>query len=292
MQLVINGLIAGSLAALIAVGLAVVYGVLGAFNLALGQMALIGGYATWWLHQSLGWSLVAAIAGGLAIGSVVSWLVFEVCIAPFYKRHPFLPLVTTIALSMILDGMILLLFQERPRKIISVASESIRIGNAYINTDQIMLILLTLSLLVSFAYLLHNTTVGRRIRAVTQQESAAMSLGIPAPQLHRMVFILSGIAAAAGGIYLGIDTSLSPTLAFSITIAAYAAVIAGGKGNIWGAIACAYIIAFAERLLISIEWSDGVFLPAGYQKTVALLFIIMLLLLKPEGLFISRLRTA
>ena len=98
MQLLINGLIAGSLAALLAGGLALVYGVLGVFNLALGQMALIAGYSTWWLHQVIGFPLAVSIIGGLLIGAVISWLCFEIFINPFYKRHRFLPIVTTISL--------------------------------------------------------------------------------------------------------------------------------------------------------------------------------------------------
>ena len=109
-QLLVNGLIAGSLAALIAGGLALVYGVLGIFNLALGQMVLVGGYAAWWLHQSVGLRLPVSIVGGLLIGGVLTWVIFEIFIAPFYKRHRFLPIVTTIALSMILDALILLFF--------------------------------------------------------------------------------------------------------------------------------------------------------------------------------------
>ena len=108
MQLLANALIAGSLAALIAGGLSLVYGTLGVFNLALGQMVLIGGYSTWWLHQQMNLPLAISILGGLTISMLLSWLTFTIFVEPFYKRHRFLPLVTTIALSMILDGVILL----------------------------------------------------------------------------------------------------------------------------------------------------------------------------------------
>src|SRR3989344_3630302 len=110
MQLLVNALIAGSLAALMAGGLALVYGVLGVFNLALGQLALIGGYFTWWFHQQAHLPLPLSILLGMVVGGLVSWASFELAIAPFYRRHRFLPLVTTIALSMILDSLILLVF--------------------------------------------------------------------------------------------------------------------------------------------------------------------------------------
>lgn len=291
-QLIANALIAGSLAALIAGGLALVYGVLGVFNLALGQMALIGGYCTWWLHQMIGLPLSISILGGILISAAVSWLCFEIFINPFYKRHRFLPLVTTIALSMILDGLILLLFREKPRSILPGLKDTFELFGARIAMVQIILILLTVLLMIVLAYVLHSTAFGRRIRAVVQHDHAAVSLGIRAPVLHRFLFVMSGVLAGLGGIYLGIDQNLTPVFAFPITIKAYAAIIAGGKGNVWGAIACAYIIAFLEQIAIGIHWFGLFYVSAGYQQSVALIFIILFLLYKPEGMFAVRQRSA
>jgi len=292
MQLLVNGLIAGSLAALIAGGLALVYGVLGVFNLALGQMVLIGGYATWWLHQSIGLPLLPSIIGGLVIGALLSWFTFVVFIKPFYKRHRFLPLVTTIALSMILDGIILLSFETKPRSILPGIKDTFEILGARIAMVQVVMIGLTVVLMCILAYVLHSTPFGRRIRAVVQNDHAAISLGIPAPRLHLILFIMSGILAACAGIYIGIDSNLTPTIAFSLTIKAYAAIIAGGKGNIWGAILCAYLIAILEQLVVGVHWFGLFYVPAGYQQTVALLFIIVFLIFKPAGLLSSGSRQA
>ncbi|MBI3336895.1 branched-chain amino acid ABC transporter permease [Candidatus Peregrinibacteria bacterium] len=291
-QLLINGLIAGSLAALIAGGLALVYGVLGIFNLALGQMVLLGGYAVWWLHQSVGLTLPVSIVGGLLMAGGLTWVTFEVFIAPFYKRHRFLPLVTTIALGMILDAAMLLFFEARPRSILSNGKNIMDIGGVRLSVEQVYLVVLTVLLLCVFAYVLHSTPFGRRIRAVVQHSHAAMSLGIRASVLHRVIFILSGVLAACGGIFIGIDQNLTPVLAFPITIKAYAAIIAGGKGNFWGAIVCAYLIALLEQLVIGIEWFGRFYIPAGYQQSVALLFIIVFLLCRPSGLFSFKNRTA
>jgi branched-subunit amino acid ABC-type transport system permease component len=110
--------------------------------------------------------------------------------------------------------------------------------------------------------------------------------------LHRAIFILSGLLAVCGGIFIGIDQNLTPVLAFPITIKAYAAIIAGGKGNFWGAIVCAYLIALLEQLVIGVHWFGAFYVPAGYQQTVALIFIIFFLLLKPAGLFSTASRSA
>lgn len=292
MQLLINALIAGSLAALIACGLALVYGVLGVFNMALGQLVLFCGLSTWWFVQVLGLPLMLSVLLGLLCGAALTVLTFEVFVRPFYKHHRFLPLVTTIAWSMMLDGLILLIFGERPKSILSGAKSLLHIGSAVISVEQCVLIAVTLIVLCGFAWVFHATSLGRKLRAVVQHESAARSLGINSAVLHRVIFIVSGIFAGAGGIFIGIDQNLSPTFAFPLTIKAYAAIIAGGKGNIWGAILCAYLIALLEQVLVGVHWFGAFYVPAGYQQTVALLFIIVILLLKPAGLFRSAARTA
>lgn len=292
MQLLVNALIGGSLAALLAGGLSLVYGVLGVFNLALGQLALVGGYATWWLHQVAGLPLLVSILGGVLVGAAVTALTFEVAVGPFYRRHRFLPIVTTIAWSMILDALILLVFQEYPRTILGTNKLFFDLLGAQISVQHIVLIVATILFLCLVAWTLHRTTLGRKIRATVQHPEAARSLGIPSHILHRVVFLGSGILAALGGIFIGIDQNLSPVLAFPFTIKAYAAVIAGGRDNLWGAILAAYVIAFLEQFLIGIHWFGRYYVPAGYQSTVALVFIIGVLLLRPVGLFATRSRLA
>ena len=292
MQLIVNALIAGSLAALIAGGLSLVYGVMNIFNLALGQMVLMGGYGAWWFQSTLGWPLLPSILGGFAFGAFVSWITFQVAVAPFYKRHRQLPLVTTIAFGMILDAFILLFFEERPRRILSGAERVLSVAGARMSIEQIILVMATILLLAFFAYILHGTSLGRKIRAVVQHDSAAMSLGIRAPTLDLLLFISSGLLAAAGGIFIGIDQNLSPVLAFPLMIKAYAAVIAGGRGNLWGTIVVAYLIALLEQLVVGVHWFGRFYISAGFQSSVALFFIIAFLLFRPMGIFSTQSRTA
>lgn len=290
MQLLVNAAITGSFAALMAAGLSLVYGVLGVFNMALGQIALVGGYVTWWL-VSLSVPLPAAIIGGLVSAAAVTAISFEIAVSPFYQRHRFLPLVTTIALSMILDGGIQMLFHEDPKTIMAGSRSLIHLGSAVISVNQITLIALTGCFLLLLIWALLGTTLGRRIRATVQHPAAAESLGINAPLLHRAVFILSGVLAACAGIFQGIDLNLTPVLGFPITIKAYAALIAGGKDSLKGAVLCAYLIALLEQLAVGVPWF-GFYISAGYQSTVALAVIIIVLIWKPTGLFGSVTRRA
>jgi branched-chain amino acid transport system permease protein len=106
-----------------------------------------------------------------------------------------------------------------------------------------------------------------------------------------LVFLLSGVLAGCAGIFQGIDLNLTPTLGFAITIKAYAALIAAGKSSLGGTILCAYGIALLEQIAVGIPWF-GFYIPSGYQGTVALIVIILILLIRPQGLFGSRLRTS
>ncbi len=272
-----------------AAGLSLVYGVLGVFNMALGQIALTGGYVTWWLVVHA-FPLPIAMLGGLIAAALVTWFSFEISVAPFYQRHRFLPLVTTIALSMVLDGSILMLFHEDPKSIIA-GRGLLHFGSTVIAVEQVILIALTFLFLAVLTWALLGTPLGRRVRATVQHPAAAQSLGINAALLHRGIFILSGVLAGCAGIFQVIDLNLTPVLGFSITIKAYAALIAGGKESLKGTIFCAYMIALLEQLAIGVPWFGG-YISAGYQATVALLIIIVMLVCKPEGLFGSVTRRA
>lgn len=291
MQLIVNGLIAGSFAALLACGLALVYGMLGIFNFSLGQLALFTGYSVWWLHRGLDLPLVVSIPGGLLIGALLTYILFELTVGPFYKRDKRLPIVTTIAASMVLDGLLLIIFQEYPRSIIGSAKRFLEFGSVRFSVEQMIIVSGTFVFLALLAWFLARSSMGRQVRASVQHPQAAESLGINSKILHRAVFVFSGVLAGLGGIYLGIDQNLTPTLGFSITIKAYAALIAGGKTSLKGTILCAYFIALLEQFAVGVPFF-GFYIPAGYQGTVALVIIIVFLLMKPEGLFGSKLRTA
>lgn len=289
MQLLINGLIAGSLGALVAGGLALVYGYLGAFNFALGQFALIGGYITWWLSAQHGLPLFISVPAALLSVGILSLVTFEVAVKPYMRFHRYLPLLTTIAVSMMLDASILLLFGEAPKEIIDT-KHPLAIGLT-LHWEQVVLVAATVLVIVGISFMLHATRIGRQIRSSVQHQQAAQSLGISSSILTRILFVSSGVLAALGGIFLGVDQVLTPTLGFPITIKAYAAVIAGGRHHFAGPVICAFLIGFLEQFAVGLPWWGGEYISAGYKAVVALCVIILFLLIRPSGLFGPRTRS-
>jgi branched-subunit amino acid ABC-type transport system permease component len=161
-----------------------------------------------------------------------------------------------------------------------------------VSLEQLALILIAFVIISTTAWILHATPFGRKIRATVSHPDAARSLGISSSFLHRVIFFGSGLLAGFGGVYMGIDQNVSLTLAFPITIKAYAALIAGGKDNLWGTILCAYGIAMLEQCAVGTPWWFGTYISPSYQSIVALLIIIAILIIKPSGLFSTRARTA
>ncbi len=222
---------------------------------------------------------------------MLSWLTFDVFMAPFVKHHQWLPLVTTIALSMMLDGAILLIFGEQPHAIAPELQHMLTLGTVHISLAQCTLVIGTLCILGTWAYIYTSTAFGRQLRATAQAQEVAMSLGIQSHTLQRLLVIISGVLACLGGVFIGIDQNLTPTLAFHLTIKAYAAVIAGGLGNMWGTVVCAFAIALIEQLAVGTPWWFGHYISSSYQSIVSLVVIILFLLWKPQGIFATVTRT-
>lgn len=192
---------------------------------------------------------------------------------------------------MILDGLLILCFDEQPRSIVSGIGGSLHLGSAILSVQQLVLILVTVLFLLFVAWMLNSTRIGRAIRATVEHPHAAESLGISTFTLHRVLFIVSGFLAGLAGIYQAMDQNITPVLGFTITIKAYAALIMGGMGSIRGTILCAYLIALLEQLAVGVPFF-GTYIPAGYQGAVALLVIILMLLVRPQGIFGQLLRRA
>jgi branched-chain amino acid transport system permease protein len=141
------------------------------------------------------------------------------------------------------------------------------------------------------AFVVHGTGLGRRIRALAENTRASQSLGINARRINLGVFVCSTLLAAYAGILVGYETNLQPTMGNAYTIKAFAAMILGGLGNIWGTVIGSFLLGLVENLAIGLDFG-GYSLPAGYKDAFAFLIILVVLLIRPQGLFGVRGRSA
>jgi branched-subunit amino acid ABC-type transport system permease component len=291
-QLLVNALITGSIYALASSGLALAYGILRILNFAHGPMMMVGAYTFFFASVQLGFGVLTSALLTIVLTIIFAAVVLRVFILPFTRYSFMLTLVTTLALSNILEAMISMGFGVNVKSFpLAGGISSIEIWGMYITPVQILIITSAIVLLSSLAFVIHSTSIGRKIRAISEHPHAAESLGIAQKAVSYKVFIIGTLLAAYAGVLVGYETNLQPTMGNAYTIKAFAAMILGGLGNVWGAVIGSYIIGLIENLSIGLDFGPYS-IPAGYKDAFAFVIILLMLLFKPQGLFGKIKRTA
>lgn len=284
-QLLVNSLITGSIYALASSGLALSYGLLRILNFAHGHIMMVGAYTFLFFHVQEEMSFLTASIFSALFTVTLGAVALAGFISPFLRASSLLPLITTIALGTILESIISIAFGVNVRSFPSSGTvESIEWHGIFITPLQIFIILSALAILGTLGFIVHKTSLGRKVRAIAEYQPAAESLGISSTVVMYGVFILSTLLGAYAGVLVGYETNIQPTMGGSYSIKAFAAMVLGGLGNIWGTVAGAFILGLVENLSIGIDlW--GYSLPAGYKDAFAFLIILGVLLFRPQGLF-------
>lgn len=291
-QLLVNALITGSIYALASSGLALVYGLMHVLNFAHGHLMMTGAYIFYFGVVLAGWSIIPAAFFTFFAIVALALFAYRFFVLPFTRFNFFLSFVTTLALGTLLESVVSILYGVNVKSLpLDSAAESFEIYGVYITPIQIVIIVSALVFLSILAFIVHFTSVGRKIRSLSQVPHAAEGLGVSKHRVSYFVFILGTLLAAYAGIMVGYETNLQPTMGSSYTIKAFAAMILGGLGNIWGTIFGSYILGLIENLSIGLDFG-GYSIPAGYKDAFAFLIILLVLLFRPQGLFARAGRSA
>lgn len=291
-QLLVNALIAGSIYALASSGLSLTYGLLKILNFAHGHMMMVGVYIFYLFSVMMGFGLVGSAALTIALTVLLSFFTLKIFIMPFSRLSFILTLVTTLALSNVLESVVSMIFGVNVKSLSpGAAAQSIEIFGIYITPIQILIIASSIILLSLLAFMVHNTSLGRKVRALSEQPHGAEALGVSRTRTSMLVYTLGTLLAAYAGILVGFETNMQPTMGTAYTIKAFAAMILGGLGNVWGTIIGSYILGLVENLSIGLDFG-GYSIPAGYKDAFAFMIILLVLLFKPEGLFSKKKRVA
>lgn len=287
-NLLVTGFLRGGLYALMAVGLALVFGVMNICHFAHGEYYVLGAYAAFFGFVTLGLHPVLAIllAAGLSFlaGAVTDKLLF----APLRRRskeewvmNAFL---LTAGLSVVLQNGYRSIFGMRYRGITQYWPVTIKIMGMTIAADRVIAFLIALGAIFLLWFFLQRTRLGRAIRAVSMDERGAMLVGINLDTIHTLTFALGSMLAGLGGASL---LSLSPAYPFGGNkplIASWFVVTIAGLGNIQGAIVGGFIVGLFESF-------SYFYLGQGWQEVASLSLLILLLLFKPTGLFGSQIKS-
>jgi branched-chain amino acid transport system permease protein len=278
-QLLLNGLIAGGIYALAAVGYSMVYGALKFINFAHGSVAMVGAYIVFALAFSgLHLHLVVAFFLSMVLTALLGGVVERVAYRPLRHAPKLAPLTTAVAASFVLDAAVMIIFGADIKTFDLPVRRGFQIGPVFITPIQCIIIASSLFFMVCLYFFLDHTKLGKAIRAVADDISLAEISGMNSDRIISAVFAIGSALAAASGALIGMDTNLQPTMGFIITVKAFAAVVLGGLGNVYGAIVGGYLIGIAENLGV---W----YIPPVWKDTIAYGILILMLFFRPAGIF-------
>jgi branched-chain amino acid transport system permease protein len=318
-KVVVSGAVLGSVYALGAIGITLIFGILRFAHFAHGDMMTMGAFVTY---------VLAAIATAMGIqtmwpnGFIVLPLALPIAAVlalgidrGFYRPlrdrgvKPVTLLIASIGVTLMLQGLIRLIFgasgrtffDEVPKQIFRIGVSGARRAIA-ISEPQVLLVIVTVIAVVALHLFLTRSRLGKGMRAMADNADLAKISGINTRQVIRATWIIAGGLACLAGTMLALDVSLKPDLAFNIVLPIFAAAIVGGLGQAYGAIAGGFLVGYAETLAV-FNWTAvlkpfKVYLPEGwslpsnlslvptdYKLTVAFAILVIVLLFRPTGIF-------
>ncbi|HEX8966516.1 MAG TPA: branched-chain amino acid ABC transporter permease [Chloroflexota bacterium] len=237
----LNGLVVGSSLALVAAGLALLFGVLHIINFAQGEFFMLGGYAVWFvLSQTQNY--VAAMIVGTIVVAILGGLLLTAVIWPLLQRSQVLVLLATLGLSLILQYLATRYIGGDPKLVPPPLSVPVPIGPILYPAYYLIVIGTGIAILLLGYLGLQYTRYGIWLRAVAQNRPMAAALGVPVPRVYVLAFMVSaGLAAMAGGLLLPLQ-SVYPTIGSDVIQNAFIVVVAGGLGNFRGAAIVALLV--------------------------------------------------
>ncbi len=280
LQLIVNGIVLGSIIALAAIGLTMVYGVLNFANFSHADFMAFGAYIAFVLNVALGLNIILsffiAIAITGALGVLLDFLVWK----PMRRKNADLVslVIVSIGLSLIVRNAIIFIWGGSTRNFDLPVRRGIEMLGVTITHNQLIGLGTAILFMVLIHFFLKNTKLGKAMRAISDDINLARMSGIDSDKVIMwMWFIGIGLAAVAGILY-GLETTIRPNMGWFLILPMFAAVILGGIGNPYGAMVGGMVIGLSQELSMLI-------LPSEYKMGVSLGIMILVLLFKPKGLF-------
>lgn len=277
-QFIWFGLVSGSLIALGALGLTLIFGILNFINIAYGEYMAAGAFIAYGLNTQVG--LPIAVSGVLAvlIMAPVSVALDKAVFQHFRNRSPVVLLVVSIGLAFILRNVFRIIWGSGSKRFDVAIERAPTFAGIQILPDQVAIILLSLGALGATFLLLQRTDIGIAMRAASDDTDLARIRGVDTERLTLYVWAVGGMIAGIAGVMLGLDSIIRPNMGFLILISIFAAVILGGIGDPVGAVIGGYSIGMIQELSVIV-------MPSEYKPMVGLLLLVVGLLTRPDGLF-------
>lgn len=283
-QLFITGLALGMMYALVAIGFVIIYKCSKAFNIAQGQIVMIGGYLGYTFLVVLELPVWAAILAAIAVAVVMGLVIERFTLRPLLGKPPLAIVMMTIALAGVLDGVAIMFWGGDYVTYHDVLPEiTLQLGEVSVPPSSLLGLIVSAVVVTILMVVFRFTKSGLAMRATAEDEQVTRSLGIKATMVYALVWVIACVVGVLGGILLGGVSGVSPPLA-EIGLTALAVVILGGLDSIGGAIVAGVILGILRNLAAG--YLDPL-MPSGGGLANVFPFIVMLIVLifKPHGLF-------
>ena len=279
---VINGLIIGNIYGLMALGLTIILGVMKIVNFAHGEFYMLGGYAAYIASIRLGLSPVLSIVLAMVAVFLIGVLVERSLLTPLYagklERPGDYALLMTFALSVFLMNVVIPIFGPYQKSSAALAEGSVNLGVVMVGTTRLIASLVAIALMAALLIVLKKSRLGIALRAIAQDRDAAAVCGIDVNRMNPAAFGIGTAMAAAAGALLAPTFLVYPASGALAASKANAILVLGGMGSVKGAIIGALLLGVFEALGV-------LFLTPGYRDVYGFLVIVLVLLIKPTGLF-------
>ena len=286
-QQLINAISLGSLYELLALGLAIFYGVLKVLNFAHGDLVAVTGYIMWFFWMKFELPFALAVIAGILGATLISIITELVAFRPLRKASYAVMLMSSFAISVIIQNLIRMFIDPRPRslRIPAVFDKVVTIGSFHIGALSVITLIIGLTAMGILLYFLLRTRWGLALRAAAVDFEVTRLVGVPANRTISLAFAIAGLLAGIGGALWVIRTGgIAPTMGLNPIIKAFISNVIGGLGSLTGAVVGGLILGFIDIFLKA-------FLPGGarpFVEAFALIAVVIILFFKPQGIMFKK----
>ena len=300
LQQVINGLVLGSMYALVALGYTMVYGIINMINFAHGEVLMVAALTSWsvigWLRSTWpllpGWLvLLLALLVACVVAAVLNWLIEKLAYRPLRNSPKLAPLITAMGVSILLQTVAMMVWTPNYKTYPTLLSAvPIEVGGAVISPTQVMILVVTALCLAGLTWLVNATSLGRAMRATAENPRVAALMGVKPDAVISATFVIGAVLAAIAGVMFASNSgSVQHTMGFLPGLKAFTAAVFGGIGNLPGAVLGGLLLGLIESIGAGYigAWTGGV-LGSQYADIFAFVVLILVLTLRPSGLLGER----
>ncbi|MGA8390518.1 MAG: branched-chain amino acid ABC transporter permease [Burkholderiaceae bacterium] len=300
LQQIINGLVLGSMYALVALGYTMVYGIINLINFAHGEVLMVGAMTSWTVIGLMrdgmpgtpGWIiLIIAMLISCVVAAALNFVIEKVAYRPLRNSPKLAPLITAIGMSILLQTLAMIIWKPNYKPYPTLLpSTPFNIGGAVITPTQIMILGLTAVSLATLMYLVNHTRLGRAMRATAENPRVAGLMGVKPDMVISATFIIGAILATiAGMMYASNYGTVQHAMGFLPGLKAFTAAVFGGIGNLAGAVVGGILLGLIESIGSGyIGTLTGGLLGSHYSDIFAFIVLIIVLTLRPSGLLGER----